>query len=415
MDLDASTASDGTPMTTSGSPACANHPDAPATASCQACLKTICTLCLVLDGSRVLCLVCARAARRRRGATYTVVALLAAGGLGGALVLSAKHESASASGANDFANSMIGTGTHGSVIDAIDQRLAKEPCDRQQMLSLTDALARAGDHRAVIDRADAFWKKCGPFPRLRWATYEAHKRLSELDKAIADASLLIADSPQDKDYWWWRGIVYEETGQLEKAAADFQQTITIEPRITGIPFNLADVYEKLGKPCDAIFPIEQFLRYHPDVVDRERVQQRLMRLYGDPACASMAGPGRAVIRFRPGDASINATVKIGRARGTFIVDTGASLTVISRQLADKLGLSPSKPIVVHTAGGVTEARLAMVDAMEVQGVRARRIPVAVLDSLPEGADGLLGLSFLARFSLQLETQTGKLTIAARTK
>ena len=53
--------------------------------------------------------------------------------------------------------------------------------------------------------------------------------------------------------------------------------------------------------------------------------------------------------------------------------------------------------------------------MEVQSVRARRIPVAVMDSLPPGADGLLGLSFLARFSLQLETQAGKLTIAARAR
>jgi len=175
------------------------------------------------------------------------------------------------------------------------------------------------------------------------------------------------------------------------------------------------VYEKLGKPCEAIFPIEQFLRYHPDVVDRERVQQRLMRLYGEPACATLAGEGRAVVRFRPGDPAITTTVKVGGVRGTFIVDTGASLTVISGVLASRLGLAPSKSIVVHTASGVANARLAMVDSMEVQGVRARHVPVAVLDSLPAGADGLLGLSFLARFSLQMETQAGKLTIAARTK
>ena len=62
---------------------------------------------------------------------------------------------------------------------------------------------------------------------------------------------------------------------------------------------------------------------------------------------------------------------------------------------------------------MADARLAMIDSMEVQGVRARRIPVAVLDSLPSGADGLLGLSFLARFSLQMETAAGKLTIAER--
>ena len=36
-----------------------------------------------------------------------------------------------------------------------------------------------------------------------------------------------------------------------------------------------------------------------------------MRLYANPACASMAGQGRAVIRFRPGAPVIMATVKMG--------------------------------------------------------------------------------------------------------
>jgi aspartyl protease family protein len=400
-------------MTTSGQPACANHPDAPATASCQDCLKTVCSLCLVFEGSRVLCLVCARRARRRRAVTYAAIGVLVVGGAGAGLVLAPRRQSASASGASDFAKSMLGTGAPESQTDAMEAQLAKEPCDRQQMLAFDEALMRAGNNRAVIDRTEAFWKKCGSMPRLRWLTYEAHKRLSELDKAIADASILIEDKPHDKDFWWWRGIAYEETGQLEKAAADYEQSLAIEPRMTGIPFNLAGVYEKLHRPCDAIFPIEQFLRYHPDVADKERVQERLTHLYADPTCASMAGQGRAVIRFRPGAPAITTMVKMGSARGTFVVDTGASLTVISPALAAKLGLAPSKKIAVHTASGMADARLAVVDSMEVQGVRARRIPVAVLDSLPPGMDGLLGLSFLARFSLQMETQAGKLTIAAR--
>jgi aspartyl protease family protein len=370
---------------------------------------------MAFEGSRVLCLVCARQARRRRAVLYTAIGVLVVGGSGVGLALSPRPQSASASGASDFAKSMIGSGAPGSPMDAMEAQLAKEPCDRQQMLTFDEALMRAGNNRAVIDRTEAFWKRCGQMPRLRWITYEAHKRLSEFDKAIADATLLIDDNPHDKDFWWWRGIAYEEVGQLEKAAADYQQSITIEPRITGIPFNLASVYEKLGRPCDAIFPIEQFLRYHPDVVDKERVQERLMRLYADPACAAMAGQGRAVIRFRPGAPAITTTVKIGRTSSTFIVDTGASLTVISSALAAKLGLAPSGKIAVRTANGVADARLAMVDAMEVQGVRARHVQVAVLDSLSPGMDGLLGLSFLARFSLQMETLVGKLTIAERAR
>jgi len=101
---------------------------------------------------------------------YTLGMLAVAGGLGAAMVLSSRHQSASASGVADFAKSMAGSAPHGSVADAIAQRLAKEPCDRQEMLNLAAALAQAGDQRAVIDRAEAFWKACGPFPRLHWYT-----------------------------------------------------------------------------------------------------------------------------------------------------------------------------------------------------------------------------------------------------
>jgi aspartyl protease family protein len=250
-------------------------------------------------------------------------------------------------------------------------------------------------------------------PRLRWFTYDAHKRLSELDKAIADATLLIEGRPDDKDFWWWRGIVYEEKGDLEKAAADYRQTLALEPRVTGIPFNLAAIYEKQGKPCEAILPIEQFLRYHPDVADRERVNERLLRLYSTPDCQTLAGKGRAVISFRPGEPVIHTSVKLGSERGDFIVDTGASYTALTSELARKLGLTLSSKILIHTANGAASARLSVVDDIQVQGARARDVPVVVFDELPPNVDGLLGLSFLARFQIVMESTAGKLTISAK--
>jgi aspartyl protease family protein len=366
---------------------------------------------LVVHAARVLCVACARRARRTRATSMAVGAVAAL-----ALVAFAVTKTRKANDANpNLAPTRAASGDYSdtAVIEAIEARLAKEPCDRSQMLALDEKRMKAGEYRNVIDRTEAFWKKCGPFPRLRWLTYEAHKQLSETAKAIDDATLLIAHDPNDKDYWWWRGIVYEETGDLEKAAADFRQSIAIEPRITGIPFNLANVYERLGRPCDAIFPIEQFLRYHPDVRDREVVDQRLLRLYATPECASLSATGRAVIPFRPGARDIRTVAKVGSLRGTFIVDTGASFTVVSGDVARKLALNPSAAIRIQVVGGIAEAKLVTLGSVEVQGARAEHVPAAVVDSLPGGVDGLLGLSFLSRFSLQMESLAGKLTLSAR--
>jgi aspartyl protease family protein len=122
-------------------------------------------------------------------------------------------------------------------------------------------------------------------------TYGAHKARSEWDQAVADASELVKNDPEDKDFWWWRAVAREAKGDLVGAAADYQQSLVVEPRLSGIPFNLANVYERLGRPCEAKAPIEQFLRYHPTVSDRPRIDERLARL--EAACKATGGAATA--------------------------------------------------------------------------------------------------------------------------
>jgi hypothetical protein len=63
--------------------------------------------------------------------------------------------------------------------------------DRQKIVQLCDALLRDGEPRYCLTRSEAFFTRCGDFWRLRWLTYEAHKRLSGWDPAIAEVTRLI--------------------------------------------------------------------------------------------------------------------------------------------------------------------------------------------------------------------------------
>jgi hypothetical protein len=47
-------------------------------------------------------------------------------------------------------------------------------------------------------------------------------------------------APDDRDDRTWRGLAYEEKGDMLHAVADDEQALAIEPRLTDIPFNLAD-------------------------------------------------------------------------------------------------------------------------------------------------------------------------------
>jgi predicted aspartyl protease len=58
-------------------------------------------------------------------------------------------------------------------------------------------------------------------------------------------------------------------------------------------------------------------------------------------------------------------------------------------------------------------RLFHSEKIELGGVVAHRVPAVLLENELGSADGLLGMSFLSRFTLQLSQQSGTLTLSQR--
>ena len=95
----------------------------------------------------------------------------------------------------------------------------------------------------------------------------------------------------------------------------------------------------------------------------------------------------------------------------FLVDTGATFCVLTKATADRLGLNwgPVSTIVkLNTASGIIEAPLIQVDAIEIAGAVARSVEAVVHDvpGLPLAVGGLLGLSFLNRFKVEIDRAEG---------
>ena len=61
------------------------------------------------------------------------------------------------------------------------------------------------------------------------------------------------------------------------------------------------------------------------------------------------------------------------------------------------------------------ARLSMAPKIQLQALVSRRVPVVIIqgDDLGPGVDGLLGLSFLSRYTVQIDQQQGKAVIESR--
>ena len=127
--------------------------------------------------------------------------------------------------------------------------------------------------------------------------------------------------------------------------------------------------------------------------------------------------GKIVIRFAPGTQQIPVLASLNQGISqNFIVDTGASMTTIPSSTAADLGIpitvrNPRR--TVYTAGGVTYAPEVMLGSITVEGFEINNVRVLVLD-LPNQPDtGLLGMNYLRRFRMDLNTDEGLLLLAPK--
>ena len=97
------------------------------------------------------------------------------------------------------------------------------------------------------------------------------------------------------------------------------------------------------------------------------------------------------------DAAERMTVPVtvdGRGPYAFVIDTGADRTVISRELADTLGLEPGDPVRLNGTGGVDLTPTARIGELVVGARQMREVSAPTLLASNLGAAGLLGVDSL---------------------
>lgn len=110
-----------------------------------------------------------------------------------------------------------------------------------------------------------------------------------------------------------------------------------------------------------------------------------------------------------------ARAEINGIAGSFLIDTGASFVTLSPSFAAKAKPTYIKagPVELQTANGNANGTLATVDLITLSGLSAAGVPTVVASKqLGDGIDGLLGMSFLSRFTILLEDEQLSLTARA---
>jgi clan AA aspartic protease (TIGR02281 family) len=124
-------------------------------------------------------------------------------------------------------------------------------------------------------------------------------------------------------------------------------------------------------------------------------------------------PSKASIPFeKQGQVVIVEATLNKKTAAKFVVDTGASYTMISSAVAKELEIDTEqsrRTAPFQTANGVIQAPLVSLESITVGGMEIRNLTAAVHDVLADSrVAGLLGLNFLSNFRMDIDTQKGVL-------
>ena len=156
---------------------------------------------------------------------------------------------------------------------------------------------------------------------------------------------------------------------------------------------------------------------------RERVEERKApketgapepkaKLSPSPTSKAPEPEGFEVNLLRRHELLLAEVVLNSRVRQYFVVDTGASFTLINWQTAKDLGLNinESTPFIpIFTASQRILTPLVTLRSIRVGSVEVENVDV-LIHNLPSASAGLLGNSFLNKFRVVIDSVNGKMTL-----
>lgn len=236
------------------------------------------------------------------------------------------------------------------------------------------------------------------------------------------------------------GIQSYRKGEYRQASEFMRQVLEQQPAAVNAHYYLAVCQDLLGNRQDALPHYQWVANGLAEAGVKNYAKERLEVLRPEfpainPGNVSMAGVSQSVpsvVAYQKGRLGIvplkhsknalmvEATLvnaKTGkRVQGTFILDTGATYTSISEEMAQNLGLdtSGSEKVRITTANGRIDVSKVVIDKIQMEGVEAQQVPATIIHVRPDSSfSGLLGLSFIRQFKMTIDPVANQLVFEAQ--
>ena len=288
--------------------------------------------------------------------------------------------------------------------------LLRQPQSPETYLALADLYISNGD----IPKGLAAYRKAAPLDpqapdtlaqfglfcaeRRQWQTAAAY-----LQKALA---LGVSNPSAVRAVL---GSVYAESGQTPEAITEYQAVLKIQPDAPEIRLKLADLLEQAKQFAEAANVLEGIFVRHsaaeaaqlPALSDVNALWGRILRLRGEDS-------KKAVVRLNPSDKfNLIAVVVNETVPATMIIDPRAEYAIISEELAQQLNIllsAQTSEVRFEFAGTPYTAPLINLPSLKIGKLEVRNIPALLWDfSQYPGIDGVVGMTFLKHFQVEIKT------------
>lgn len=284
-----------------------------------------------------------------------------------------------------LAGQLIDSGFEKEVADALDTGVLYSAGDVELMLKALDATESYYGYASAADLADRLFEVKGHFHKSDILT----RRILTL---YLDWTVQKID--QNDTLGGWR--VYERARDL------FPEDPAV--KLLGVELQLL---EGDWRSAESLMPTREIpaeLATH--------VKNLSMKIAG-----MKTEEGKIVIHFDPGLRHIPVKATINhRVEQDFMIDTGSSMVTIPTKTADAAGiyLDGNTPVrTVSTAGGPAQAREVTLDVLTLEGRSVENLKAWILDIPGRPEIGLLGLNYLNRFHMEINSDEGKLLLTPR--
>ncbi|GLS17612.1 hypothetical protein GCM10007874_06270 [Labrys miyagiensis] len=296
-------------------------------------------------------------------------------------------------------------------------KLQVEPCDKSGIYDLSVALEQTGKVLAAAQALEGFAKACKSTENELYRAADLYFGLGDYDKAVTLGDELIKANPYNGQIQYLRGQASNAKERWADALPFYINAIELlgSPKDinSAVFFQLANIYDHLGRSCDAITAIETWVMLDP--VERDTTQtKKMVRDYAARGTCD-TDTAKGTDRFKQSDNGvILVKAQVNNTSGTFIVDTGASFVDLTEDFAKKaqVDIINAGAVTLQTANGEITADLGSASTVRLGHAQASKVVLVVQKpTLGNGVDGLIGMSFLARFNLTMTG--GELSLKAK--